>query len=180
MSAPFRDRFGVQEKLETYPADQLELICERSSKLLNIKVDAAGQALLAEHARGTPRIVNRFLRRVRDLAQVEKQDLITKDLARRGLDMVGVDAYGLQRIDRQIMETIALAAGQPVGLRTLSVTAGEDDRTIEDVYEPHLIRCGYLLKTPRGRLLTNRGYDIIGQSRPHQKDDGQGLLFPKD
>ncbi len=179
LSAPFRDRFGVQEKLETYPAEQLETICQRSSELLGIQTDADGCKLLAEHARGTPRIVNRFLRRVRDLAQVEEKLVITADVARRGLDMVGVDDHGLQRIDRQIMDTVALAGGQPVGLRTIAVTVGEDDRTVEDVYEPHLIRCGFLLKTPRGRLLTTPGYKIIGQLPPHIKPSDQGLLFPE-
>lgn len=178
LSAPFRDRFGVQEKLETYPPEQLKEICRRSSSLLDIAMDEPGCALLARHARGTPRIVNRFLRRVRDLAQVEGHETINEDIARRGLTMVGVDEQGLQKVDRQIMETIALGMGRPVGLRTLAVTVGEDDRTVEDVYEPHLIRCGYLLKTQRGRLLTAQGYQVIHQPPPQVGDGEHGIQFP--
>ncbi len=174
LSAPFRDRFGVQEKLEVYPPHQLEQICHRSSVLLNVELDNSGLKLLSQHARGTPRIVNRFLRRVRDLAQVEERPIVTAEVAKRGLTMVGVDDNGLQRIDRQIMETIALAGGRPVGLKTIAVTVGEDDRTVEDVYEPHLIRCGFLLKTPRGRLLTAPGYKIIGQIPPGEQGDEHG------
>ncbi|MFT7620346.1 MAG: Holliday junction DNA helicase RuvB [Planctomycetota bacterium] len=178
LSAPFRDRFGVQEKLETYPPDQLKEICRRSSSILGVSLDDDGCDLLARHARGTPRIVNRFLRRVRDLAQVEGHESISKEVARRGLQMVGVDDQGLQKIDRQIMETIAMGMGRPVGLRTLAVTVGEDDRTVEDVYEPHLIRCGYLLKTQRGRLLTAHGYQVIEQAPPQPGSAGPGAHFP--
>ena len=178
LSAPFRDRFGVLERIEPYPAEELERICVRSARLLGIGLDSSGRVELARHARGTPRIVNRFLRRVRDLAQVEGIDRIDAALARRGLAMLGIGDDGLLRVDRQILETIAAAGGQPVGLRTIGVSVGEDDRTIEDVYEPHLIRSGFLLKTSRGRLLTRAGYGVIGRLPPGDVQ-GQGRLFPE-
>ena len=179
LSAPFRDRFGVLERLETYPVEQLETIARRSAGILDIGLEPAGATALAQHARGTPRIVNRFLRRIRDLAQVEGRETIDADVAERGLRMLGVDDDGLLRVDRQILETIALAGGQPVGLKTIAISVGEDERTVEDVYEPHLLRSGLLLKTSRGRLLTAPGYTIIGAAAP-PVEDAQGRLFPED
>ncbi|MEE9394585.1 MAG: Holliday junction branch migration DNA helicase RuvB [Planctomycetota bacterium] len=176
LSPPFRDRFGVLERLEPYPIAELELILERSAKLLGVNLDPDGCRTLAAQARGTPRVANRFLRRIRDLAQVESAAVIDQELAGRGLAMLGVDKVGLLRVDRMVLETIALAEGQPVGLRTIAVSVGEDDRTIEDVYEPHLIRCGYLLKTARGRQLTARGYEVLG-AKPASAQSRQPELF---
>ncbi|HGY89806.1 MAG TPA: Holliday junction branch migration DNA helicase RuvB [Planctomycetes bacterium] len=177
LSAPFRDRFGVLERLEPYPEEELERILRRSARLLNVALTDDGAKELARHARGTPRIVNRFLRRVRDLAQVETTGGIDRAVAERGLRMLGIDDDGLLRVDRLILETLALAEGRPVGLKTMAVTVGEDPRTLEDVFEPHLIREGLLLKTARGRLLTHRGYALLGQAPPRVADDGQGHLF---
>jgi holliday junction DNA helicase RuvB len=181
LSPPFRDRFGVLERLDPYPVEDLELIIERSASLIDIVVDPEGARTLAENARGTPRIANRFLRRIRDLAQVERATAVNAALARRGLGMLGVDDDGLLRVDRRLLETLGGAGGQAVGLKTLAISIGEDERTIEDVYEPHLIREGLILKTPRGRLLTPRGASLIGASLPGtpNADEGprQGQLF---
>jgi len=166
LSAPFRDRFGVLERLEPYPEVELRQILTRSAGILSMGVTEEGCAALAKHARGTPRIINRFLRRVRDLAQVEGAVAIDASLAKRGLKMLGVDDNGLLRVDRLILDVIALAQGRAVGLKTIAASVGEDERTLEDVYEPHLIRCGYLLKTSRGRVLTQRGYEVIGATPP--------------
>ena len=179
LSAPFRGRFGVLERLEPYPDADLERILDRSSGILGIGLSPEGRTELARHARGTPRIVNRFLRRVRDLAQVEGCPAIDAALARRGLDMLGVDRSGLLRLDRLVLETIAIAGNRPVGLKTLAVSVGEDERTIEDVYEPHLIRSGFLMRTARGRLLTDPGYRILGLEPPRE-GPLQAELFVED
>jgi holliday junction DNA helicase RuvB len=178
LSPPFRARFGVLERLEPYPVEHLVTIVKRSAALLRIGIDTSGAGALAQHARGTPRIVNRYVRRLRDLAQVEDKDLIDEPLAKRGLAMLGVDDTGLLKVDRAILDAVALAGGQPVGLRTIGITVGEDDRTVEDVYEPHLIRCGLLLKTARGRLLTPRGYEILNRQPPASSE--QARLFPEE
>ena len=181
LSPPFRARFGVLERLEPYPVEHLMSIAQRSANLLGIEIEENAARELSTQARGTPRIVNRFIRRIRDLAQVERRTVIDDDVVARGLTMLGVDADGLLKVDRLVLETIALAGGQPVGLRTIAVTVGEDERTIEDVYEPHLLRCGYLLKTARGRLLTIHGYQVLGQNPPRtNRGDGadQPSLFP--
>lgn len=176
LSPPFRARFGVLERLEPYPAADLMTIAHRSSRLLGVTLAPEAAKILAENARGTPRIVNRFLRRMRDLAQVTGVANINEALAKKGLIMVGVDETGLLKVDRAILETIALASGQPVGLRTLAITVGEDDRTVEDVYEPHLIRSGFLLKTARGRMLTHRGYAVLGRKAPEIVAEQNGLF----
>lgn len=178
LSPPFRARFGVLERLEPYPIEHLVTIAERTAGLLKIGITKDGARLVAENARGTPRIVNRFMRRLRDLAQVEGAGTIDRDLARRGLRMQGLDDKGLLRVDKLVLETIAMANGQPVGLRTIAVSVGEDDRTVEDVYEPHLIRSGYLLKTARGRMLTPKGYLVINHAPPAAAD--QGTLFTEE
>ncbi|MCA9322788.1 MAG: Holliday junction branch migration DNA helicase RuvB [Planctomycetes bacterium] len=180
LSAPFRDRFGVLERLEPYPAEELELILTRSAEILGVGLDDEGRRELAKHARGTPRIINRFLKRVRDLAQVEGAPIIDGLIAQRGLRMLGVDDNGMLRVDRQVLETIASARGRPVGLKTIAASVGEDERTLEDVYEPHLIRNGFLLRTARGRMLTDRGYRIIGQYPPGGSGVYQSELFPED
>jgi Holliday junction DNA helicase RuvB len=178
LTPPFRARFGVLERLEPYPVDHLMAIALRSAGLLKIGCSEAGARAMAENARGTPRIVNRFVRRLRDLAQVENVAEIDGKLAKRGLAMLGIDDQGLLKVDRLILEIIASAQGQPVGLRTIAVSVGDDDRTIEDVYEPHLLRSGFILKTARGRLLTPRGYAILKREPPATAD--QGRLFSEE
>jgi len=166
LSSPFRSRFGIHERLETYATDDLVRIAERSARILGVPIDADAAVLLAERARGTPRIVNRFLKRVRDLAQVEAGNHITLEVAEEGLRRLGVDEHGLVRVDRLILESIAHADGTPVGLKTLAAAVGEDERTLEDVYEPHLIRTGLIVKTRQGRRLTPRGVSLAGAGRP--------------
>jgi len=173
LSAPFRSRFGIHERLETYGVQDLVRIVHRSAKILGVGVDEEAAGLLADRARGTPRVVNRFLKRVRDLAQVEADNHITADIALEGLRRMGVDEHGLTRVDRLILESIAHAGGTPVGLKTLAAAVGEDERTLEDVYEPHLLRAGLVMKTPQGRRLTPRGHDLSG-IRP--LTDEQGAL----
>lgn len=174
LSAPFRSRFGVFERLEPYPVEDLQVIVVRSARLLEIGLADDASRLIAERARGTPRLVNRFIRRIRDLAEVEGSATITTDIATRGLERLGVDGLGMCRVDRQILETIARFGGQPVGLKTLAVSVGEEERTIEDVYEPFLIRRGFLCKTPRGRTLTHEAMTLLGVRLPSERE---GSLF---
>lgn len=173
LSAPFRSRFGIHERLEPYDADDLVRIAHRSAYLLGVGLDTDAARLLADRARGTPRVVNRFLRRVRDLAQVEADNHISPEVALEGLRRMGVDEHGLTRVDRLMLKSIAHAGGIPVGLKTLAAAIGEDERTLEDVYEPHLLRIGLVLKTPQGRRLTPRGHELAGIAPP---DGGQGAL----
>jgi Holliday junction DNA helicase RuvB len=130
-----------------------------------------GATTLAMHARGTPRVVNRFVRRIRDLAQVEGRTEIDSEIAKRGLAMLGVDDDGLLPVDRAILQVLLSAEGRPVGLRTIAASVGEDDRTLEDVYEPHLMRTGLVLKTPRGRILTAAAYDLLQVEAPTPQEE---------
>ncbi len=173
LSAPFRARFGIHERLEPYANDDLARIVVRSARLLDIRLDADAGRLLASRARGTPRIVNRFLRRVRDLAEVEGEGRVTLALAEEGLGRMGVDVNGLTRVDRLILSSIGRAGGIPMGLKTLAASVGEEERTLEDVYEPHLLREGLLVKTPQGRRLTPRGHALLG---PEVGVDREGAL----
>lgn len=175
LTAPFRNRFGIHERLEPYPPEDLDRIVDRSASILGVSIDAEARAILAARARGTPRVVNRFLRRVRDLAQIEAGNHITREVAIEGLRRMGVDEHGLTRVDRQLLQSIARAGGRPVGLKTLSAAVGEDERTLEDVYEPHLLREGLVLKTPQGRCLTPRGEQLSGMA-PGTDQDGQRTL----
>jgi holliday junction DNA helicase RuvB len=172
LAPPFRARFGVVERLEVYPEEDLRVIARRSAQILGVELDQSGAEIVAARARGTPRLVNRFLRRLRDFAQVERRPGIDAELADRGLRRLGVDARGLTTVDRKILETLSRGGGQPLGLKTLAVSAGEDERTIEDVYEPFLLREGFVVKTPRGRLLTARGAEAGGLPPP-ASDAGQ-------
>jgi Holliday junction DNA helicase RuvB len=165
LSAPFRSRFGLVERLEPYPAEDLARIVLRSAGLLNVAIDPEAARTIAALSRGTPRVANRFLRRVRDFAQVNAGNRITVDVAREGLRRLGVDERGLVRVDRQILEALVNAGGTPVGLKTLAATVGEEERTIEDVYEPHLLRQGLVVKTPQGRRPTPAAYDALGLPR---------------
>jgi holliday junction DNA helicase RuvB len=164
LTSPFRSRFGIPEKLTYYAADELARIIDRSADILGVKIDEQGAAELAGRARGTPRVANRFLKRVRDVAEVEGAGTITSEIAARGLAMLGVDERGLDRMDRQILEAIRKHGGGPVGLKTIAVTVGEEEDTIEEVYEPFLIQQGYVRKTPKGRCLSPAGVAILGEA----------------
>jgi Holliday junction DNA helicase RuvB len=164
LSAPFRSRFGLVERLEVYPVEDLATILARSAGLLRVDLEPDAGRHLASMSRGTPRIANRFLKRVRDLAQVTADNRISKRVAEEGLRRLGVDANGLLKVDRLILEALLHAGGTPVGLKTIAAAVGEDERTIEDAYEPHLLRHGLLVKTPQGRKPTARAYDVLGES----------------
>jgi Holliday junction DNA helicase RuvB len=166
LSAPFRARFGLQEKLEPYPAADLARILARSSEALKVPATPDALEYIAVRARGTPRVANRFLRRVRDLAQEQYDNRIDVDVAREGLTRLGVDEHGLCNLDRRILETILRHGGGPIGLKTIAVSVGEEDRTIEDVYEPHLIRTGLLSRTPQGRCASAACRDLLGEPEP--------------
>ncbi|MCZ7608279.1 MAG: Holliday junction branch migration DNA helicase RuvB [Planctomycetota bacterium] len=160
LTAPFRARFGVLERLDPYPEIELAEIVRRSALKLGVAIDAAACNLVAGRSRGTPRIANRILRRLRDVAQVKGSGRIDSAVAEQGMRMLGIDAQGLSEMDRRILRCIADHGGA-VGLKTVAVAVGEEEDTIEDTYEPHLIRQGLLKKTPRGRVITERGLDAI-------------------
>ncbi|MCP5003662.1 MAG: Holliday junction branch migration DNA helicase RuvB [Planctomycetes bacterium] len=161
LTSSFRARFGVLERLEFYPWVELQEIAEKSAQKLDIEIDKKSAVLVAKSSRGTPRIVNRFVRRIRDVAQVEGCNKITEDIAVRGLEMLGVDENGLCEMDRKILRTTLLHNGGPIGLKTIAVSVNEQEDTIEEVYEPFLIQRGYLSKTSRGRIATQRAYDYF-------------------
>lgn len=163
LTAPLRDRFGVVHHLEFYTEEELQTIIIHSAKLLGVKIDREGALEMARRSRGTPRLANRLLKRVRDFAQVKYDGRITKEVADFALDLLEVDRYGLDQIDRLLLTTIIQRfAGGPVGLDTLAAAVGEDAGTIEDVYEPYLIKHGFLLRTPRGRAVTELAYSHLG------------------
>jgi holliday junction DNA helicase RuvB len=166
LSAPFRSRFGLTERLELYPPEDLAVILHRSAKVLDVTLDADAAPYLAERSRGTPRVANRFLKRVRDLAQLTTSNRITRAVAEDGLRRLGVDERGLLKVDRLLLEALIHADGIPVGLKTLAAAVGEDERTLEDVYEPHLLRNGYLVRSPQGRRATARAYEALGIAVP--------------
>jgi Holliday junction DNA helicase RuvB len=163
LGAPFRARFGLQEKLDLYPAGDLATILVRSAESLQVRLDADAAEFIAARSRGTPRVANRFLRRVRDLAQERYGNGITKDVAAEGLERLGVDGFGLCDLDRKILGTLMRHGGGPVGLKTIAVAVGEEERTIEDVYEPYLIRQGLLRRTPQGRCASAECGKTLGQ-----------------
>jgi len=167
LTTPLRDRFGVCHRLEHYSPEHLAQIVERSAGILEVEIDAAGARAIAERSRGTPRVANRLLKRVRDFAQVKGEGHVDAEVAAAGLEMLEVDAGGLDRSDRSLLETIAgKFSGGPVGLSTLAVAIGEEQDTIEDVLEPYLLQQGLLKRTPRGRVLTERAYDHLGLPLP--------------
>jgi holliday junction DNA helicase RuvB len=163
LSDPFRARFGVFEKLMPYPPETLARIVARSARKLGVQISGAGALLLSQRSRGTPRIANRFLRRIRDMAQIAGTNVISEALVVEGLTRLGVDQDGLDPTDRRILSLVAAQGGIPVGLKTIAVALGEEERTIEDVYEPYLIQRGLLLKTPRGRTATPDAEKIIAR-----------------
>ena len=163
LSAPLRDRFGIIHHLEFYTVEQLKQIIMHSSRILNVSIDDKGAVELARRSRGTPRLANRILKRVRDFAQVKYDGVITEHVANVALDLLDVDKLGLDHLDRNILETIIYKfGGGPVGLDTLSAAIGEDSGTIEDVYEPYLIQNGLLNRTPKGRMATDLAYQHLG------------------
>lgn len=183
LTAPFRARFGLIEKLELYPASDLMVILERSANLLELKVDAKALSLIAARSRGTPRVANRLLRRVRDLAQVLEAPSVSTTIAEQTLANLGIDSAGLETTDRKILRCLVRAGGVPVGLKTISAAVGEEEDTIESVYEPYLLSLGFVVKTPRGRLITERGQAHLEEEEGSGNDgeDGskrQGELFP--
>lgn len=163
LTAPLRDRFGVTLRLELYTADELRRIVERSSDILGIEIDRGGAYEIASRSRGTPRIANRMLRRVRDFAQVRADGVITKEVADMALSRLEVDKHGLDSLDRKMLRSIIeFYGGGPVGLETLAATINEEAVTLEDVYEPYLLQQGFLTRTPRGRCVTKKAYEHLG------------------
>ena len=174
LTSPLRDRFGISFRLELYSAEELSIIVERSARILKIDCDHTGALEIAGRSRGTPRIANRLIKRVRDYAQVKADGFITKVVAREGLDMLEVDRLGLDHTDRTMLKTMMEKfGGGPVGLDTLAACTGEDATTIEDVYEPYLLQLGFLMRTPRGRICTPAAYEHmkINQPRPSKLDE---------
>ena len=177
LSAPLRDRFGVVFRLELYTPEELSRIVTRSAGILGIPCEAEGAMELARRSRGTPRIANRFLKRVRDFAQVQGSGVITPEIAAEALERLEVDYIGLDRIDRRILSTIIQNyAGGPVGLDTLAAAVGEESVTLEDVYEPYLMQIGFLTRTPRGRCVTRLAYNHLHLEAPDGAADAQMTL----
>ena len=166
LAAPLRDRFGIMSRLEYYKQDELEFIVTRAAEILNIGIETAGASEIARRSRGTPRIANRLLKRVRDFAQVVGNGVITADIADEALKRLHVDKMGLDRIDRRVLKCIIdKYDGGPVGIETIAAAVSEERDTIEDVYEPYLMQLGFLGRTPRGRVATKLAYDHLGISQ---------------
>ena len=165
LTAPLRDRFGVVNRLEFYTTEELRTIVERSAQMLGVEIDPKGAMEIARRSRGTPRLANRLLKRVRDFAQVKYDGVITEEVAVYALDLLEVDRFGLDYADRTILMTmIEKFGGGPVGLETLAAAIGEDSGTLEDVYEPFLLKNGFLQRTPKGRVATSFAYQHLGFS----------------
>lgn len=163
LTSPLRDRFGVVHRLELYAPEELDMILKRSAKILGIEISSDASVEIAKRARGTPRIANRILKRIRDIAQVRSGGKINLAVAQMGLDMLGIDHLGLDDVDRQMLLTIIQKFnGGPVGLDTLAAAVGEEPQTIEDVYEPYLMQIGFINRTPRGRMVTKLAYEHFG------------------
>ena len=173
LSNPLRDRFGLQYRLEVYESPELVRIVTRSAEILEISIEPTGAEVIASRSRGTPRVANRLLRRVRDWAEVRGSGSIDADSANAALEMLQVDALGLDRLDRELLRVLCTDfAGRPVGLSTLAIAVGEEPDTIEEVYEPYLLQSGLLARTQRGRIATGRAYEHLGVSLP-----GDSQLF---
>lgn len=174
LSSPLRDRFGISFRLEMYTPEQLAVIVERSAKILKVDCDHDGALEIASRSRGTPRIANRLIRRVRDFAEVRGDGRITVDNAREALDILEIDELGLDHTDRTMLRAMMERfGGGPVGLDTLAATTGEDSATIEDVYEPYLLQLGFLMRTPRGRVCTRAAYEHMGIVMPQSVENKQ-------
>src|SRR6516164_5688372 len=177
VSAPLRGRFGLVLRLEPYSTEELKAIVKRSARLLKVEIDDGASEELARRCRGTPRIANRLLRRVRDYAEVRANGEITQPVAQTALNLLDVDRHGLDEIDQKIMMTILdKYRGGPVGVNTIAASISEEPATIEEVYEPYLIQLGFLNRTPRGRMATESAYDYFGVKRKLRQDD-QPALF---
>jgi len=179
LTSPLRARFGIINRLDFYQANELEEIVLRSARILDVKIDKEGAYEIAKRSRGTPRIANRLLRRVRDYAQVKADGFITKEIADAGLQMLEVDECGLDDIDKRILKAlIEKYNGGPVGIKNLAVVIGDEAETIEEVYEPYLIMQGFIKRTPRGREATQLAYEHFGLDYPKdKKENGQEKLF---
>ena len=172
ITGPLRDRFGMVARLDYYDDDELDAIVRRAAGILDVTIDADGARQIARRSRGTPRIANRLLRRVRDFAEVQGDGRIDGDIADRGLAVFGVDHRGLDKVDRAILTALCKQFnGGPVGLSTLAIGVGEQPETVEDVYEPFLIQQGFLARTPRGRVAMSTAYEHLGMSVPQQQPD---------
>lgn len=176
LTSPLRDRFGITFRLEYYSEDELFEVVNQSARILRIGVDRGGAVEIASRSRGTPRIANRLLRRVRDFAQVRKDGEINTSVAREALTLLDIDQMGLDRLDRQILDAVVEKyGGGPVGLSTLAACLSEDPGTLEDVYEPYLLQIGFLERTPRGRSVTKRAMEYMGKTA----ESAQGRLFER-
>jgi Holliday junction DNA helicase RuvB len=174
LTAPMRARFGIEQRLNFYPNDDLELIVRRTAEVLKVAIDASGANEIARRSRGTPRVANRLLRRVRDYAQVKSNGVITQPIANQALALLDVDTFGLDDMDARILKTIIEKFdGGPVGLQTIGAAVGEDSSTIEEVYEPFLVQQGFLQRTPRGRMATAQAYRHFGFT---PRDEQPGLF----
>lgn len=167
LTAPLRDRFGVLLRLELYTNEELKTIISRSAGILDVEIDDGGAEEIASRSRGTPRIANRLLKRVRDFAQIKYNGVITKEIASESLKKMEIDEKGLDIIDNKMITTMIKSfGGGPVGLDTIAATIGEEPNTIEDVYEPYLLQLGFISRTPRGRIVTQAGYEHFGMKKP--------------
>ena len=178
LTAPMRARFGIVERLNYYPVEALEEIVKRSAEVVGVQIDDGGALEIARRSRGTPRVTNRLLRRIRDYAQVKADGKITLDVAQAALSMLDVDEFGLDDMDARILKTIIEKFdGGPVGVTTIAAATGEDASTIEEVYEPFLVQNGFLQRTPRGRMATPQAYRHFGYTPPAQHSGSQQTLF---
>ena len=181
LTAPMRARFGIVQRLNFYPADELATIVRRSADILEVETTEDGAAEIAKRSRGTPRVANRLLRRVRDYAQVRADGVIDSEVAHAALKLLDVDEYGLDEMDARVLKTlIEKFNGGPVGLNSLAVALGEDATTLEEVYEPFLIMEGFLMRTPQGRVATPRAFRRFGYTIPEGKEGVQGSLFTEE
>jgi holliday junction DNA helicase RuvB len=178
LTPPMRARFGIEQRLNFYPPSELEEIVRRTSEVLKVEIDDEGAEEIACRSRGTPRVANRLLRRIRDYAQVKSGGAITRDVARDALRLLDVDQFGLDDMDTRILKTIIEKfEGGPVGVKTIAAAVGEDEGTIEEVYEPFLVQQGFLQRTPRGRLATSQAYRHFGYTLPASGSPSQPSLF---
>jgi len=178
LTPPMRARFGIEQRLNFYPSSELEEIVRRTSEVLKVEIDDGGTEEIACRSRGTPRVANRLLRRIRDYAQVKAGGAITRAVAHEALRLLDVDQFGLDDMDTRILKTIIEKfEGGPVGVKTIAAAVGEDEGTIEEVYEPFLVQQGFLQRTPRGRLATPQAYRHFGYTLPQNGSGSQPSLF---
>ena len=179
LTSPLRDRFGIINRLEFFTPEELERVAGRAARIFGVQLDPQGAREIARRSRGTPRIANRILKRLRDVAEVRGNGIITRELAAEGLNLLEVDELGLDRVDRRVLEAIIQRfGGGPVGVETLAAATGEEVETIEDVYEPYLIQIGFLQRTPRGRVAARMAYEHLGLPyQPPGESDAQARLF---